>query len=155
MMMGFIMRKKTPSESNPSGGVLRKKVRYAVKTGAFVLFKKSSVIGLFKPRTVQSGTIVNISLNGIRAEYSAATAWSKDFDKMSIVTSDKKITIDNIPCKIISDSNVNRLSDGTFVRRCSIEYGVLSDYHTLQLSYFMKAYTIDPNNPKPWHIEFA
>jgi len=149
------MRKINPSKFNTSGGVRRKKARYAVKTGAFVLFKKSSVIGLFKPRTVQSGTIVNISLSGIRAEYSAATAWSKDFDKMSIVTIDTKIKIDNIPCKIISDSNVSRLPDGTFVRRCSIKYGTLSDYHALQLSYFMKEYTIDPNSPKPWHIEFA
>jgi len=154
-MVRVTMRKKTPSKSNASGGVRRKKVRHAVKKGAFVLFKKSLLIGLFKPRTVQSGTIVNISLNGIRAEYSATSAWSKDFDKMSIVTKDKKIEIDNIPCKIISDSNVSRLSDGTFVRRCSIEYGALSDYHTLQLSYFMKEYTIDPNSPKPWHIEFA
>ena len=149
------MRKKTPSKFNSAGSVRRKKERYVIKTGAFVLFKKSSVIGLFKPRTVQSGSIINISLNGVRVEYTAATVWSKDFDKMSIVTIDKKITIDNIPCKIISDSNVSRLANGTFVRRCSIQYRTLSDYHKLQLSYFMKVYTIDPNSPKPWHIEFA
>ena len=149
------MRKKISSKVNYSGSVRRKKARYTVKKGAFVLFKKSSVMGLFKPRTVHSGTIINISLSGIRAQYTAATAWSKDFDKMSIVTIDKKFTIDNIPCKIISDSNISRLPNGTFVRRCSIKYGNLSDYHKLQLSYFMQEYTIDPNNPTPWHIEFA
>jgi hypothetical protein len=149
------MRKKIPSKVNSGGSVRRKKARYAVKKGALVLFKKSSVIGLFKPRTVHSGTIINISLSGIRAQYTAATAWSKDFDKMSIVTIDKKIAIDNIPCKIISDSNISRLPNGTFVRKCSIKYGNFSDYHKLQLSYFMQEYAIDPNNPKPWHIEFS
>ena len=149
------MRKKIPSKFNSGGSVRRKKARYAVKKGASVLFKKSSVIGLFKPRTVKSGSIINISLSGIRAQYTAATVWSKDFDKMSIVTIDKKFTIDNIPCRIISDSNISRLPNGTFVRRCSIKYGNLSDYHKLQLSYFMQEYTIDPNNPTPWHIEFA
>ena len=149
------MIKTIPSKFNSGGSVRRKKARYAVKKGASVLFKKSSVIGLFKPRIVKSGTIINISLSGIRAQYTAATVWSKDFDKMSIVTTDKKFTIDNIPCKIISDSNISRLPNGTFVRRCSIKYGNLSDYHKLQLSYFMQEYTIDPNNPTPWHIEFA
>jgi len=149
------MRKKISSKYNSGGSVRRKKARYAVKKGAFVLFKKSSIIGLFKPRTILSGTIINISLSGIKAQYTATTVWSKDFDKMSIVTIDKKITIDNIPCNIISDSNISRLPNGTFIRRCSIEYGSLSDYHKLQLSYFMQKYTIDPNSPKPWHIEFA
>jgi hypothetical protein len=149
------MSKKIPPKFNSRGSVRRKKARYAVKAGTFVLFKKSLVFGLFKPRTVQSGTIINISLSGIRAQYTAATAWSKDFDKMSIATIDEKDSIDNIPCKIISDSNISRLPNGTFVRRCSIKYGNLSDYHKLQLSYFMQEYTIDPNSPKSWHIEFA
>jgi hypothetical protein len=74
---------------------------------------------------------------------------------MSIATIDEKDSIDNIPCKIISDSNISRLPNGTFVRICSIKYGNLSDYHKLQLSYFMQEYTIDPNSPKSWHIEFA
>ena len=149
------MSKKIPPKFNSGGSVRRKKARYAVKTGAFVLFKRSSVFGLFKPRTVQSGAIINISLSGIRAQYTAATAWSKDFDRVSIATIDEKKSIENIPCKIISDSNISRLPNGTFVRRCSIKYGNLSDYHKLQLSYFIQEYTIDPNSPKSWHIEFA
>lgn len=149
------MRKRIPSKLNSGDGVQRNMMRYAVKTGAFVLFKKSFVFGLLKPRTLHSGAIINISLSGIRAQYTAVTIWSSDFDKMSIVTTDKKITIDNIPCKIISDSKVSRLPNGAFIRRCSIKYGDLSDYHKLQLSYFIQEYTIDPNSPKPWRIEFA
>ena len=130
-------------------------MRYAVKQGALVVFKKSFLFGILKPRTVRSAAIIDASISGIRAQYTAATSWSSNFDKMSIVTTDNKIAIENIPCKIISDAIVSRLPDGTFIRRCGIKYGDLSDYHKLQLSYFMQEYSIVPKSLKPWHIEFA
>lgn len=133
----------------------RKENRYAVKTGASVLFQKSVAFGLLKHRTVHSGAIIDISLTGIRAEYTTATAWSSDFDRMSIVTADNKISIHNIPCKIISDRKVRSLQNGTFVRRCGIEFGKLSDYHKLKLSYFIQKYTIISDSKKSWHIEFV
>lgn len=133
----------------------RKEKRYTVKAGASVLFKKSIAFGLLKHRTVHSGAIIDISLTGIRAEYTTDTAWSSEFDKMSVVTSDNNISIHNIPCKIISDRKVRYLQNGTFVRRCGIEFGNLSDYHKLQLSYFIKKYTIVSDSNKSWHIEFA
>jgi c-di-GMP-binding flagellar brake protein YcgR len=149
------MRKKIPSKVKSGDGVQRKENRYAVKTGASVLFKKSSALGLFKNRVVYSGTIVDISHTGIRAEYTTATVWSGDFNKMSIVTTDNHISINDIPCKIISDRKVKSLQNGTFLRRCGIEFGKLSDYHKLQLSYFIKKYTVVSDNQKSWHIEFA
>ena len=133
----------------------RKEKRYAVKTGASVLFKKSFAFGLFKNRTVYSGTIIDISLTGIRAEYTTATIWSGDFNKMSIVTIDNHISINNIPCKIITDRKVRHLQNDTFLRRCGIRFGNLSDYHKLQLSYFIQKYTVVSDNQKSWHIEFA
>ncbi len=149
------MIKNKSSKLTDSGSVQRKEERYAVKTEASVLFRKSFAFGLFKHRTVYSGTIVDISLTGIRAEYSTATAWFGNFDKMSIVTADNTISINDIPCKIISDRKVKYLQDGTFVRRCGIKFGKLSDYHKLQLSYFIKKYTVVSDNQKSWHIEFA
>jgi hypothetical protein len=74
---------------------------------------------------------------------------------MSIVTTDKKIKINNIPCKVISDSMVARLENGTFVRRCGIKLGNLSDSKREQLSTFVQAYVIDSKTSKAWHIEFA
>lgn len=145
------IRSKTDSEDEWQ----RQKVRCAVKKGAFVEFKKSFLFGMFKTRTIQSGAIIDISVSGIRVQYTSDTIWSSDFDKMSIVTTDKKISIDNIPCKIISDSKVVRLPNGTYIRRCGIKFGNLSEYHKLQLSYFIQKYAIDPKNSKSWHIEFA
>ena len=148
------MSKKISSKDS-SGGVQRKEARYAVKTEASVLFNKSTAFGLFKHRTVYSGTIIDISLTGIRAEYKTTTVWSGDFNKMSIVTADNNFSINNIPCKIISDRKVRYLQDGTYLRRCGIKFGKLSEYHKLQLSYFIQTYTIVSDNQKSWHIEFA
>lgn len=133
----------------------RNEKRYAVKKGASVLFKKSFAFGLFNNRTVYSGSIIDISLTGIRAEYTTTTVWSGDFNKMSIVTTDNHISINNIPCKIISDRKVRPLQNDTFLRRCGIKFGNLSNYHKLQLSYFIKKYTIVSDDKKSWHIEFS
>ena len=133
----------------------RKKGRRTVKSGAFVVFKKSFLFGLFKSRVVHSAEIIDISINGIKAQYTATTTWSRNFDKMSIITIDKKIKIDNIPCKVISDSVVAHLENDTFVRRCGLRYGNLTDSHKSQLSNFIQEYAIGPKKLKVWHIEFA
>ncbi len=148
------MNKKLPSKDSP-GDVKRKEMRHAVKTDASVLLKKSFAFGLFKDRIIHSGTIIDISLTGVRAEYTTTTVWSSDFNKMSIVTADNNISIHNIPCKIISDRKVRYLQNNTYLRRCGIKFGKLSDYHKLQLSYFIQKYTIVSDNQKSWHIEFA
>ncbi len=129
--------------------------RYAVESGAIVQFKKSYIFGLFKPRIVKSGIIINISLRGISAEYVASTAWSSAFTKMSIDTFDQEFLIGDIPCKIIYDYKVGRLRNDFFVRRCGIHYGALSDNHKLQLSNFIKEFAIFPNSTKFWNKKFA
>jgi hypothetical protein len=146
--------KKGLSKVKPDKG-RRKKGRRAVKSGAFVVFKKSFLFGLFKSRVVHSAEIIDISINGIKAQYTATTTWSRNFDIMSIVTTDKKIKIDNIPCKVISDSMVAHLENGTFVRRCGIKLGDLSDKRKTQLSTFVQEYVTDSETSKPWHTEFA
>jgi hypothetical protein len=152
------MSKKTPKKKSPTGKIdkgRRKKGRRAVKSGAFVVFKKSLFFGLFKSQVVHSAEIINVSTSGIKAQYTAGTIWSRKFDTMSIITNDKKIKIDNIPCKVISDSMVARLENGTFVRRCGIKLGTLSDVKKSQLSSFVQAYVIDTETSTAWHIEFA
>ena len=149
------VHRKMPYKDNSDDEWQRQRERWAVKQGASVVFKKSFLIAMFKPRPVQSAAIIDISNSGIRAQYTATTIWSKGFDKMSIVTIDRKITIDDIPCKIISDSVVSHLPNGNFVRRCGIKFGKLSDYHKLQLSHFIKEYSINPKDSKIWHTEFA
>jgi hypothetical protein len=146
--------KKGSSKVTPYKG-RRKKGRRAVKPGAYVVFKKSLLGGLFNSHVVHSAEIVNLSITGIKAQYTTTTTCSRNFDKMSIVTTDKKIKIDNVPCKVISDSMVAHLENGAFVRRCGIKLGELSDKRKKQISIFVQEYAIDSETSKPWHIEFA
>jgi len=110
---------------------------------------------LFNYRVVHSAEIINISISGIKAQYTATTTWSRNFDRMAIVTTDKKFKIDNLQCKVISDSMVDYLDNGAFVRRCGIKFGNLSDKKKTQLSTFVQEYVTDSETSKPWHIEFA
>jgi len=61
----------------------------------------------------------------------------------------------NLQCKVISDSMVDYLDNGAFVRRCGIKFGNLSDKKKTQLSTFVQEYVTDSETSKPWHIEFA
>ncbi len=147
------------SANKPSGCTIddvgqRQKVRCAVKSGVMVEFKKSFLFSLFNPCKIRSTTIIDISLTGIKAEYNVTTAWCKVFDKVSIVTTDANYSIENIPCRIVSDLEVGHLNDDTFVRRCGIEFMYLSESKELQLLSFIQEYAIDPNVQKAWHIEY-
>jgi len=132
----------------------RQKVRCAVKTGTMVELKKSFLFRLFNPYKILSATIIDISLTGIKAEYKVTTSWSRDFDKVSIVTPDANFSIENISCRIVSDLAVGQLNGDSFVRRCGIEFMYLSESKKLQLLSFIQAYAIDPNVPKAWYIEY-
>ena len=133
----------------------RKDTRSALKPGAIVKFKKSSFLGLLKPRTVKYAAIVDLSLGGIRTEYQTNSKWSVEFDQISIGTADNTIDIDLKDCRIISDSMVGRPIEGTYTRRCGIKFVQLSDTAKNKLTQFIDTYNNPPQKFKSWHKEFA
>jgi len=71
------------------------------------------------PNSCSYNDTSSVAEYGIKAQYTATTTWSRNFDKISIVTTNKN---DNIPCKAISDSMVAHLENVIFVRRCGIKH---------------------------------
>lgn len=132
----------------------RKNIRRALKPGTVVQFKKSSFLGLLKPRTVQHAAIVDLSLGGIRTEYQTRSKWSAEFDQITIGTADKTIDIDLRDYRIISDSVVGRPIEGTYTRRCGIKFIQLSDSAKNELSRLIETYNM-PLRSQPWRKELS
>ncbi len=84
---------------------------------------------------------MDISLGGLRAQYIASGIYPYKDDVLSIVTKDGKVKIENIPFKIITDYIYTRLPDDSYLRRCGIKFGKLSDSHKQQLNHLIQVYS--------------
>jgi len=134
----------------------RKTDRCNLKPGACVLFKKSLFFGLIKPRTVKSAAILDMSLSGIRAQYNTTSKWSLHFDRVSIGTVDKKIEIDRVDCRVMSDCIVEHHTNGPYTRMCGIKFVNLSDAVKSKLSQIIETYGSDSlEKSKSWHKELV
>ena len=122
-------------------------------TSAF--FKKSPRFRIGKTRIVQKADILDISENGLRVQYIAAGKWSSKFDYITITGSDEKPFVDNIRCKIITDSPVAQLPGGQYKRVCGVKFEGLTDRQKEQLNRFLQAYAVSPKDLNRWSIQFA
>jgi len=129
--------------------------RLVVKPGTSVFFKKSPRFGFGKIRVVQKADILDISASGLRVQYIAADKWSSRFDYITIAGNDGKTFVDNIHCKIITDSPVATLPDGRYTRVCGVKFKGLSDRQKAELNLFLQEYAVNPNDLKSWSIQFA
>jgi hypothetical protein len=120
----------------------RKQERVKVKKGVSVVFRKPRFFKWFKPRTEKLATITDISLGGLRAQYVAGEMWTHEFDKLSIVTDDDKIKIDNIPFKVISDFPVSYLPNSKNLRKFGVKFVELHSEYIPKLNYIIQNYTI-------------
>jgi hypothetical protein len=119
----------------------RKAVRSKLKTGAFVILKQPRLFKRLKPHKIKFAVILDISFGGLRAQYVCSDIFPYKSDVLSIVTDDGIVKIEDIPFKIITDYKFTRLPDNTYLRRCGIKFGSLTDSHKLQLNQLMRDYS--------------
>jgi len=59
-------------------------------------------------------------------------------DMLSIVTSDGKVKIDDIPFKIVSDNKITHLPNDTDLRRCGVKFEDISDSQKQQINQIIR-----------------
>ena len=129
--------------------------RYKVKDGAFaVLYQNSSKLA----------QIIDISPAGFSFRYSDSQFFDndrsgqaylyhderrqpQDFSNFDIFLVDSGIYLDQIPCKIVSNFELEELdsSNSVSMRRCCIEFNELVPAQVSDLEYFIKHCTLDTN----------
>lgn len=133
----------------------RRNVRRVMKSSPFkVVFKRSPLFRFLKPRVVHTAEIIDISSSGLRARYIAVDKWSSQFDHISITDHAGVSVIDDIYCKIITDTPGPNRQYGDYARVCGVKFESLSDLQQEQLTRFIQEHTVDPSELNSWHVQF-
>lgn len=110
----------------------RKSVRHKLSKNTNVVLKQPKLFKFLKPNTTKFA-IVDISTGGLQAQYVGADMHQYEKNILSIETDDGAIRIENIPFKVITDYNYTNLPDNTYLRRCGIKFGELSENQIRQI----------------------
>ena len=122
-------------------GEKRKKHRSKLKTGVFVLFKKPRLLKLLQPKKVYFVEIIDLSITGLQAQYSAPVMLKYEHSMLSITLNDETVKIDDLPFKVVADNKVTNLPNNTQLRKCNLKFEDISDYHRKQLNHIIQAYS--------------
>ena len=119
----------------------RKRVRSKLKQSVHVFLNRAGRFKITRPQTIKFGVILDISLGGLRAQYISADMFPYHHETLTILTDDGIVKIENIPFKVITDFKFTRLPDNTWLRRCGIKFGVLSEKHKQYLNQLIQNYS--------------
>jgi len=94
------------------------------------------------PRSSIMGSIVDISLDGLSFRYIASPKASNRSSHIEILLTDGSFYLNKVPVKTISDFEIDsETSFGFETRRCSVQFGDLTDNQKSDLRYFIQTHT--------------
>jgi c-di-GMP-binding flagellar brake protein YcgR len=108
-----------------------------------------SAYAAFRPRWPRSsimGNIVDISLGGLAFRYIPSPKASNRSSHIDILLTDGSFCLNKVPVQTISDFETDaETSIGLETRRCSVQFGDLTDNQKSDLRYFIQTYaSADP-----------
>ena len=150
-----VAQRKYISSNRTLGESQRRNPRRVVRPGAMVIFKKTARFRFIgKPRILHTADLIDISMEGLRARYTANDKWSSPFDHISIAAPDNALIVDDIYCKIISDFQVTYTAEGERSRVCGVKFSELTRDQASCLKRFIREYTVAENKASKWHVQF-
>ncbi|MBW1890062.1 MAG: hypothetical protein JRF32_07570 [Deltaproteobacteria bacterium] len=132
----------------------RREPRHGVKPGLYVVFKKSPRFRFGRSQVLHTATLLDVSLEGLRARYKATDMWSSPFDHISIITADNTVIVNDIYCKIISDFQEAYIYEGDRARVCGVKFSKLNNSQKHKLENFIRERTVDEENSARWNVQF-
>ena len=118
-------------------------IRYTANPGLFVVLRRPLRYKLLRSRKVVA-PIVDISLKGVSIQSSSHKKWPSHRDTLSILATDKKSKIDNIPFELVSDREVFPVSGNGNTRRLGFKFVDLSRHQKWQLLFLLEKLNILP-----------
>lgn len=113
----------------------RKHKRFQAKNGTFAALKA---------RGRKLWQILDISRGGLAFRYVTTAEELEESPKLDILTSDTRFSVEEIPIRNISDSEIVKeySSSNLGLRRRSVQFGKLTDDQRSQLEYFIHNHTL-------------
>lgn len=116
--------------------------RSILKTGVFVLFRRPRLFKLLQPKKVNFAEILDLSLSGLQAQYSAPAMLKYEHPMLSITSNDGAVKIDDLPFKVVADNKITNLPNFTQLRRCSLKFENISDKNKKLLNQIIQNYSV-------------
>ena len=110
--------------------------------------RKTRFIEIGKPKLVEFGPIVDISMGGLAVQYLDNKSRVFESEELAISTTSDDIKVEAIPFKTLSDKEVSRIPGGKTIRNRCVEFGRLSAYQTYQLESFIKQNAAEINRDR-------
>jgi hypothetical protein len=109
--------------------------RFEAKKGAFVALKGSAR---------KLWQIIDISKGGVAFRYVVNGEEVEESSELDILTADTRFSLETLPFKCVSEFEMtNELSLSFRLRRCSVEFGKLTQFQVSKLERFIRERTVN------------
>ena len=126
----------------------RKFKRFRIKGSAIVLLHRPRLISIGKPKLVELGPVVDISIGGMAVQYIEHKNRSLEGELLSIRVAGNGIKLESLPFRIVLNRVLASMPDGRKIHKCCFEFHQLSAYQRFQLESFIKSHTMQSSGER-------
>jgi hypothetical protein len=119
----------------------RKWKRFKIKGGAIVLLHKSRFLDVGKPKLIELGPVIDISMGGLAVQYVENKSRRHDTDVISVAIPSIGVTLPDLQCKVILEKVITELPNGKQIYNRCVEFVNLTKIQNLQLESFIRKHT--------------
>ena len=105
------------------------------------MLHKSRFLDIVKPKLIELGPVIDISMGGLAVQYIESKSRQQDFETLSISIPSLEVTLPDLQCRIVSEKVVGSLPDGKQIYNRCVEFLNLTSVQSLQLESFIRKHT--------------
>jgi hypothetical protein len=119
----------------------RKWKRYKIKSGAIVLLYKPRLLNIGKPKLIELGPLIDISMGGLAAQYVENKSRQQLSETISISIPSFGVILADLQCRVVLEKVVATLPNGKQICNRCVEFVNLTSVQNLQLESFIRKHT--------------
>jgi len=119
----------------------RKWKRFKIKSGAIVLLHKTRLLDVGKPKLIELGPVIDISMGGLAVQFVESKNRLHAAETISISIPSIGVTLPDLQCRVIFEKVLTTLPDGKKIYNRCVEFVNLTKIQNLQLESFIRKHT--------------
>ena len=128
---------------NAQNAQRRKWKRFKIKGGAIVMLHRPRMMDLGRPKLIELGPIIDISLGGLSMQYVENKKRAIEATELSVSVASKGIALSGFGFRLVSDTAIAQLPDGKLIRNRCVEFTGISPQKRFQLESFINHFSIN------------
>jgi len=119
----------------------RKWKRFKVKGGAIVLLHKARLLDVGKPKLIELGPVIDISMGGLAVQFVESKTRLQALETISISIPSIGVALPDLQCNVILEKVLTTLPNGKKIYNRCVEFINLTKVQNLQLESFIRKHT--------------